>query len=215
MAAIHLKQMRAIQPEGPYLIAGWSFGGVLAYEIAQQLISSGAAVEFLGLIDANPVRDSISGKLASDGSLLVKFTEALAEIDRKLAAGETDLQADDNLYGLMGHSIAEGVTAKHLRQIMEVTKANLAAVASYRPVPYTGSIDLFQPEESPMEIRKLLHTDLCAFAEGPLRLHSIPGDHYSILRAPLVDNTARAIDDALTSIARSSKSSTEAVAVSV
>jgi len=215
MAAIHLAQMRAIQPEGPYLIAGWSFGGVLAYEIAQQLIASGAAVEFLGLIDANPVRDSISGRLASDGSLLAKFTEALTEIDRKLAFGETDLQADDNLYGLMGHSIAEGVTAAHLRQIMEVTKDNLAAVAKYRPVPYTGAIDLFQPEESPVEVQQLLHAELCACAAGPLRLHPIPGDHYSILRAPLVDNTARAIDDALTSIARSSKSSNEAVAVSV
>jgi amino acid adenylation domain-containing protein len=220
MAAIHVAQMRAIQPEGPYLIAGWSFGGVLAYEIAQQLIASGVAVEFLGLIDANPVRDSISGRMASDGSLLSKFTEALTEIDRKLAAGETvddlsALQADDYLYNLMGHSIAEGVTAKHLRQIMEVTKDNLAAVADYRPVPYTGSIDLFQPEASTAEIQQLLHTELCALAEGPLRLHSIPGDHYSILRSPLVDNTARAIDDALTSIARGSKSSAEAVAVSI
>lgn len=215
MAAIHLTQMRAIQPEGPYLIAGWSFGGVLAYEIAQQLITNGAAVEFLGLIDANPVRDSISGRLASDGSLLDKFTEALTEIDRKLAAGETDLQADDNLFGLLGHSIAEGVTTKHLRQIMEVTRDNLAAVANYRPAPYAGSIDLFQPEDSPADVQKLLHTELCAFAEGSLRLYPIPGDHYSILRSPLVDNTARAIDDALTSIARSSRSSTEAVAVSV
>ena len=220
MAALHLAQMRAIQPEGPYLIAGWSFGGVLAYEIAQQIVGSGAVVEFLGLIDANPVRDSISGRMASDGSLLGKFTAALAEIDRKLAAGETvdnlsTLQADDYLYGLMGNSIAEGVTAKHLRQIMEVTKASLAAVAGYRPAAYTGSIDLFQPEAATAEIQQLLHTELCALAVGPLRLHSIPGDHYSILRSPLVDNTAHAIDDALTSIARSLKSSTEAVAVSV
>ena len=220
MAALHVQQMRAIQPEGPYLIAGWSFGGVLAYEIAQQLIASGATVEFLGLIDANPVRDSISGRLASDASLLGKFTEALAEIDRKIAAGETvdglsALQADDYLYGLMGSSIAEGVTAKHLRQIMEVTKDSLAAVANYRPVPYTGSIDLFQPEDSTLEVQQLLHTALCALAEGPLRLHAVPGDHYSILRSPLVDNTAHAIDEALASIARSSKRSTEAVAVSV
>ncbi|HEU4713537.1 MAG TPA: amino acid adenylation domain-containing protein [Pyrinomonadaceae bacterium] len=217
MAAIHLAQMRAVQPEGPYLLAGWSFGGVLAYEIAQQIVASGATVEFLGLIDANPVRDSISGRLASDGSLLGKFTEALTEIDRKLAAGETDLsslQADDYLYGLMGHS-GEGVNANHLRQIMEVTKDSLAAVANYRPAPYTGSIDLFQPEDSTPEIQQLLHTELCALAEGPLRLHSIPGDHYSILRSPLVGKTAQAIDEALLSITRSSKSSTEALVVSV
>ncbi|HKR23202.1 MAG TPA: hypothetical protein VJS17_11435, partial [Pyrinomonadaceae bacterium] len=176
----------------------------------------------------NPVRDSISGRLASDGSLLGKFTEALTEIDRKLAAGETvddlsALKADDYLYGLMGHS-AEGVNAKHLRQIMEVTKDSLAAVANYRPVSYTGSIDLFQPEDSTSEIQQLLHTELRALAEGPLRLHSIPGDHYTILRSPLVDNTAHAIDEALLSITRNSKgsngsngskSSTEALVVSV
>nr|WP_282601189.1 non-ribosomal peptide synthetase [Ralstonia pseudosolanacearum] len=43
--------MRAVQPHGPYRLAGWSFGGVLAYEIAIQLIGEDEAVEFLGLLD--------------------------------------------------------------------------------------------------------------------------------------------------------------------
>ncbi|QOK93783.1 non-ribosomal peptide synthase/polyketide synthase (plasmid) [Ralstonia pseudosolanacearum] len=43
--------MRVVQPHGPYRLAGWSFGGVLAYEIAIQLIGEDEAVEFLGLLD--------------------------------------------------------------------------------------------------------------------------------------------------------------------
>lgn len=217
MAALHLRQMRSIQPEGPYLIAGWSFGGVLAFEIAQQIVTSGARVEFLGLIDANPIRDSISGRLASEGTLLERFNETLAEIDRKLAAGETvadlsALQGDDYLVGLMGHTITEGVTAGHLRQILEITKENLRAVSNYSAAPYSSSIDLFQPEGSTPEIRRLLEWELRSLALGSLRVHQVPGDHYSLLRAPLVETTAMAIDNALTTIAQSSKSSIEPVA---
>ncbi|MDD5037179.1 MAG: alpha/beta fold hydrolase, partial [Methylococcaceae bacterium] len=46
-----LSMIRAVQAEGPYRIAGWSFGGTLAYEIAHQLIGEDETVEFLGLID--------------------------------------------------------------------------------------------------------------------------------------------------------------------
>ncbi len=43
--------MRSVQPKGPYRLAGWSFGGVVAYEIAVQLSAAGEAVEFVGLLD--------------------------------------------------------------------------------------------------------------------------------------------------------------------
>ena len=49
-AAGYLLEMR-IQPSGPYFLAGHSYGGMLAFEIAQQLTKSGQAVAFLGLLD--------------------------------------------------------------------------------------------------------------------------------------------------------------------
>src|SRR6266498_4886049 len=51
MAERFIRMMHAVQPAGPYRIAGWSFGGMLAYEIATQLIARDEAVEFLGLLD--------------------------------------------------------------------------------------------------------------------------------------------------------------------
>lgn len=46
-----LSAMRSVQPHGPYRLAGWSFGGLLAYEIAIQLEGMDEEVEFIGLLD--------------------------------------------------------------------------------------------------------------------------------------------------------------------
>jgi arthrofactin-type cyclic lipopeptide synthetase C len=52
MAARLIQAIHTIQPKGPYRIAGWSFGGLLAYEIAMQLIGNNDEVQFLGLLDS-------------------------------------------------------------------------------------------------------------------------------------------------------------------
>lgn len=52
VAAIYLNEIKRRQPEGPYIIGGWSAGGVMAYEVAIQLVDSGEKVESLVLIDA-------------------------------------------------------------------------------------------------------------------------------------------------------------------
>lgn len=52
VAAVMLRTVRNLQPSGPYLIAGWSMGGILAYEAARQLLAAGETVDLLGLIDS-------------------------------------------------------------------------------------------------------------------------------------------------------------------
>jgi len=52
VAKIYLKEIKRRQPEGPYIIGGWSAGGVMAYEVAKQVVDAGEKVESLVLIDA-------------------------------------------------------------------------------------------------------------------------------------------------------------------
>jgi acyl carrier protein/surfactin synthase thioesterase subunit len=52
VAALYLAELRRLQPTGPYLLGGWSAGGVIAYEVMQQLLLSGERVERLVLLDA-------------------------------------------------------------------------------------------------------------------------------------------------------------------
>lgn len=51
MATAHIQSMRAIQPEGPYLLGGWCNGGLVTYEMARQLHSAGQTVDLLVLMD--------------------------------------------------------------------------------------------------------------------------------------------------------------------
>ncbi|MBD2041488.1 non-ribosomal peptide synthetase [Microcoleus sp. FACHB-672] len=56
MAAYYIKALRAVQPNGPYFLGGWSFGGLVAFEMAQQLQKAGEEVGLLALLDtAAPV----------------------------------------------------------------------------------------------------------------------------------------------------------------
>src|SRR5262249_28453354 len=47
MAALYLDEIRSIQPTGPYQLAGWSLGAIIAYEIAQRLVQAGQEISLL------------------------------------------------------------------------------------------------------------------------------------------------------------------------
>ncbi|KOV67057.1 hypothetical protein ADL00_16670 [Streptomyces sp. AS58] len=57
VAADHLEQIRSVQPTGPYHLLGWSYGGLVAHELAVRLRHEGAPVGLLALLDAYPVAD--------------------------------------------------------------------------------------------------------------------------------------------------------------
>ena len=86
MAARTIHAMRSIQPQGPYRLAGWSFGGTLAYEMALQLIGADETVEFLGLFDAGYQ------------PLKAEYQRAEAEIESTAAPAEPSAPLDDRAY---------------------------------------------------------------------------------------------------------------------
>lgn len=57
VAADHLEQIRSVQPTGPYHLLGWSYGGLVAHELAVRLRHEGVPVGLLALLDASPVAD--------------------------------------------------------------------------------------------------------------------------------------------------------------
>jgi thioesterase domain-containing protein/acyl carrier protein len=100
MAAYHVEQVRAVQPEGPYFLTGLCAGGVIAVEMARQLEESGQAVAYVGIIDAadvhaverplRVVKDRLHrfvGTLSDDPSrpLPVRIARALPKMLRKAA----------------------------------------------------------------------------------------------------------------------------------
>ncbi|SRR5579883_3433341 len=60
MAAHYIEAIRSVQPQGPYFLGGWSFGGLVAFEMAQQLQKSGDKVAVLAMLDTlAPISDNV------------------------------------------------------------------------------------------------------------------------------------------------------------
>ena len=75
MAAHYILALRTVQPKGPYFLGGWSFGGLVAFEMAQQLQSSGDEVALLAVLDA--VAPVASNKPSLGDSLRFLFTTVI------------------------------------------------------------------------------------------------------------------------------------------
>ena len=90
MAACYINEIRRFQPQGPYFLAGHSFGGVVAYEMARQLQALREPVGLVALFDSKPRRDvnlSFAQKLAQHtkflGQRLMYHTNKFFETPRK------------------------------------------------------------------------------------------------------------------------------------
>ena len=88
MAADYLKEIKARQPNGPYYLCGYSFGGLVAFEIARRLSESGDEVGFVGLFDTlmSPVRWPLRAWLSIIGRRIARFRGNLRAAPRRARA---------------------------------------------------------------------------------------------------------------------------------
>ncbi|MCA9131192.1 MAG: hypothetical protein KDB22_29110 [Planctomycetales bacterium] len=190
MAETYVAAIREVQPHGPYNIAGWSAGGVIAYEIAQQLLAAGEQVSHLGIIDSGvlytlgilravspddqPGAFEMMGKCPADQIKVFRKRSARA----KLIPDE----ADDEM----------------AIQIMQLFQSNVQAIVSYRPEPFLGRVDIYQAEEALVRPKRQPFAEWQEFCTD-IRLHSVPGNHLTMIHAPHVSGLATAMKEALTS----------------
>ncbi|MBA2675527.1 non-ribosomal peptide synthetase [Ramlibacter sp.] len=155
--------IRTVQPEGPVRLAGWSFGGMLAYEIASQLRARGEAVEFIGLLDtvAGPEVPEDGPAVARPDTphgVLIFACEAQAESapeKRRALDALAPLAGDiayDDLFarcagaGLLPHFISR-MNATEGRQYLARLVAHENAIGHYAPPPVDVPVHLFVAEE--------------------------------------------------------------------
>jgi amino acid adenylation domain-containing protein len=197
MAEQYLEEIRRAQPSGPLHLAGWSFGGLLAFEVAQRLRARGDEIAALMLIDPTDPPDILGiagGELALSG-LIRELGIPLEGFE--LSPEEKALSPEDRLTLLYEKAREAGRLRPwddlpELRRRFEVIRANAEAACTFRPGPYDGPLDLFEP------------TDRGASIAGnwrPLakRTHVLPGTHYSLLLPPQVDALAAALRELLLS----------------
>jgi amino acid adenylation domain-containing protein len=212
MASYYVERLRRAQPEGPYLLGGWSMGGVVAFEMAQQLRQQGQQVALLALLDVPPptpagaanalarplkkVWDKIGGK---DSLTLIKnFGEDMGLPLDKIGINRSKLEKlspEEQLSFLLEKAaqsdrLPPGFDTEHIRFLFGIFKTNVLALQSYMAKRYDGRAVLFTADE------RLLHSTQNP-VEGWSKLlprgfdfQATPGDHYTMIKRPHVEKLA-------------------------
>jgi amino acid adenylation domain-containing protein len=222
LAANYVKQVRAIQPVGPYNLAGHSSGGLVVFEMACQIMEQGETVGLLALLDCDPNTGKVAHRPFSDWDTFktslrrvltgfklreflarrmmhhrIKVRSWLAEQSRRLQPGR----------GWLPDSVRDSVTGS----LLGVEGFLLLAIRDYQIRPYPGNATLFlaqeEPRSDPQPERAWAGRIL-----GVLETQTIPGNHQTMLARPQVISLAREIRQKL---ARNVQSSADGAAARV
>ncbi|MGZ4164628.1 MAG: thioesterase domain-containing protein, partial [Tumebacillaceae bacterium] len=200
MATAYLEDIRTVQPEGPYLLAGWSFGGVVAFEMAQQLQTHGQEVAFLGMLDAHEPSVLEQARVLSDQELLFDFVADMVqrfewEVDREnWEPGSID-EGVREVYDVL-HSqekLPPHMEFADFHRFFEVYKVNRYANSTYRPKASESSVTLFRATEGRDEF--LLQHPTLGWENlvRQLNVHDVEANHYSMMKAPHIQAIAAQI----------------------
>ena len=191
MAALYLEAVRERQPEGPYLLGGWSMGGCVAFEMARQLAARGEEVALLALMDSHAITAVDLSKGIDDITLLTLLMLDLArQTGAALPPWEDDLERVDpakrSAFALeMARSaglLPADIDLAYLERLIEVFRFNLLAQCRYEPKPYPGHVTLFCGSDPRGWSTGSPDLGWGPLAEGGLTLDVIPGGHYALLR---------------------------------
>jgi thioesterase domain-containing protein/aryl carrier-like protein len=202
MAALYVEAIRSVQPSGPYLLGGWSMGGVIAYEMASQLRQRGEEVELVALIDSYVARREALPELKPAeaaalflGDLLGTFgAEPMPEWEQLEALEPDAVLARVLEAGERSGALPPGVGLEQLRTLLRVFESNLRASQRYTARPSAQRLLLLkagevtgQPEDG----------GWTAVGGSGLERHVLPGNHHELLRTPLVQRVAEHLREAL------------------
>ncbi|MGH2508217.1 MAG: alpha/beta fold hydrolase, partial [Ktedonobacteraceae bacterium] len=190
MAARYIEAIQTVQASGPYLLGGWSLGGVVAFEMAQQLRTQGHETSLLVLLDSWIALPNAVFKQGEADALAVFSQEITSFLDQNVV---------DEAFDAMLHQQAH--------QLTQVVKVHYRALCSYVPKIYPKRILLFTPHN-----RSLSH-DIPGFSanwgtltSAELEICIVSGDHNSMMTEPFVQTLATRLKSSIDEMESSSKS---------
>ena len=166
VAAAQVDLLRSIRADGPYLLGGWSFGAIVAHEIARQL--GDGSVAHLLCLDGH-VRDTRGRPLATEPSFLV---------------GTLRLRAE----AMLGRGRVGGRAAR-TPELRDRLAVNLRALLRYRPGPVATTASVLRTGIDGARAARLA-AHLAPIYRNGVRVLPVAGDHRSMLEPPHVRRLA-------------------------
>ncbi|MBW4508480.1 MAG: amino acid adenylation domain-containing protein [Scytonematopsis contorta HA4267-MV1] len=173
IAAHYIEAMQTVQPQGPYRLGGWSFGGLVAFEMAQQLHAQGQQVSLLALLDTSAVMDS---------------EESQEQDEQEYNAFLEELLVSDNS-SILG--LPPELDKAQTQRLVNIFKSHILAGNSYQTQPYQGKVTLFLAEEGLAVESEEATLGWKNLASEGVDIHWIPGDHLTLVSKPNVEILAQ------------------------
>ncbi|MBN1567098.1 MAG: amino acid adenylation domain-containing protein, partial [Acidobacteria bacterium] len=216
LAAHYIKDLLMYKPQGPYCLAGYSFGGYLAYEIARQLSHRGLRVGHLAIIDTGP---SSSGELSIPEimarilrivrnfpwwiwedlldcrpiDMLKRIRRKLRELKKRVIKKPALNKNRNNLADLEDIFELESFPEDYV-QTME---HNLELLKTYIPGPYPGPLTLYRARTQALFNHSKADLGWKRLVDQGLEIIRLPGNHETIINKPYVQALAEALRNSL------------------
>ncbi len=196
MAEEYVAAIRETQPRGPYLLGGWSAGGLVALEIAQQLLAQGESISMLALLDTSPETVDDPNWTDSPG-IEYGLDLSLEELSQ--------LGPDQQLPFLWQHAmrlglIESGVDMQFVHHVLDDLKRifhhHMVLTDRYMVRPYAGRITLIRPTDVPVALEIRADRGWRRWA-ADVEVHFVPGQHHTMVKEPHVQEVARVLDACL------------------
>jgi amino acid adenylation domain-containing protein len=196
LAADYLRVMRDKQPQGPYHLAGWSFGGVCAFALAGHVLEAGERMGVLCIVDSLPTAPEVDGRSQAHFEHL---SAARDELDRSRAANRRTegLEAALSEAGMSREAMA--LDLDHIDEVLASMVRAARALLTYRPRETACDLLLYEAAESawPQD-----PADAWSAVAGKVSHRLVPGDHRAPLDEPHVRTVVQDIAAALAATER-------------
>jgi aspartate racemase len=166
MAEDYIRAIQLRQPQGPYFLGGYSFGGLVAFEIAHQLQRQGHQIGLLVLLDSGGPDEGS----AEQGTVFTPLKEYASRLFARMCL----------MYVRTGRVLP---IALRLRYFLGMA---FGARRAYRPQVYPGRLILLRARENPRDPLKRWG----GMGRQGLDIHEIPGNHFTMLQEPQVQQVA-------------------------
>ncbi|WP_438268932.1 amino acid adenylation domain-containing protein [Mycobacterium avium] len=188
MAQSYADRIQETYPDGPYHLVGWSFGGVVAHELAIELQRRGCAIARLVLLDAQP---GLDGSVTAPDAALAEQHMMEEALRSHLAAADHDQpHAHRQFNQLVREAGAEGMS-RHKR-LFDVlfgnARNNIERSKIHEPGVFLGDVTIFSAVRDHEDRSALLAENWRPYVAGDIVIHEIDCTHDEILNADVVDS---------------------------
>ena len=197
MAAHYLQAILTLQPEGPYLLGGWSMGGIVAFEMAHQLQQQDREVASLIMLDSWAPTGKHNCDEAQLLSWFVRNLGGQSAYQLNLSPDELrQLESEERWIYVVeqvrkANILPSDISLTQIKRLLQVFQANTQAMWNYVPQVYRERIVLLRPNEVFSEDFQDSGDPTLGwsqFTTEPVEIHPVSGNHYTMLAEPHVQS---------------------------